>query len=52
VLLVEHDLVMVGETVDRVVAMDLGRVVAQGAFDAVMADPAVHAAYFGEMESR
>ncbi len=47
VLLVEHDLGMVGEVVDRVVVMDLGRVIAQGTFDEVMADPTVRQAYLG-----
>lgn len=47
VLLVEHDLGMVGEVVDRVVVMDLGQVIAQGTFDEVMADPDVRHAYLG-----
>jgi branched-chain amino acid transport system ATP-binding protein len=47
VLLVEHDLAMVGEVVDRVVVMDLGRIVAEGKFDEVMARPDVRYAYLG-----
>ncbi|MGH9108573.1 MAG: ABC transporter ATP-binding protein [Acidimicrobiales bacterium] len=47
VLLVEHDLGMVGSVVDRAIVMDLGRVVAQGPFDEVMADPDVRQAYLG-----
>jgi branched-chain amino acid transport system ATP-binding protein len=47
VLLVEHDLGMVGDVVDRAVVMDLGRVIADGTFDGVMADPAVRQAYLG-----
>jgi branched-chain amino acid transport system ATP-binding protein len=47
VLLVEHDLGVVDRVVDRVVVMDLGRVVASGGFDEVMADPAVRHAYLG-----
>lgn len=47
VLLVEHDLGMVGEVVDRVVVMDLGRLIAQGTFDEVMAEPEVRHAYLG-----
>lgn len=47
VLLVEHDLGMVGEVVDQVVVMDLGQVIAQGTFDEVMADPEVRHAYLG-----
>ena len=46
-LLVEHDLAMVEAVVDRVVVMDLGRVVASGAFHEVMAAPAVQRAYLG-----
>lgn len=47
VLLVEHDLGMVGDVVDRAVVMDLGQVIANGTFDEVMADPAVRQAYLG-----
>lgn len=47
VLLVEHDLRMVGECVDRAIVMDLGQVIAEGTFDEVMADPAVRHAYLG-----
>ena len=46
-LLVEHDLGMVGEVVDRTVVMNLGSVIAEGLFDDVMADPAVRQAYLG-----
>ena len=46
-LLVEHDLGMVAEVVDRAIVMDLGEVIAEGAFDSVMADPAVRQAYLG-----
>ena len=46
-LLVEHDLAMVGEVVDRVIVMNLGSVIAEGPFDTVMADPAVRHAYLG-----
>jgi branched-chain amino acid transport system ATP-binding protein len=47
VLLVEHDLGMVGDVVDRTVVLDVGRVLAEGSFDAVMADPTVRQAYLG-----
>jgi branched-chain amino acid transport system ATP-binding protein len=47
VLLVEHDLSMVGEVVDRTVVMDLGAMLAQGTFDEVMANPSVRHAYLG-----
>jgi branched-chain amino acid transport system ATP-binding protein len=47
VLLVEHDLGMVGDVVDRAVVIDLGRVIASGSFDQVMAEPDVRQAYLG-----
>lgn len=47
VLLVEHDLTMVGAVVDRAIVMDLGIVIAEGTFDEVMADPTVRNAYLG-----
>jgi branched-chain amino acid transport system ATP-binding protein len=46
-LLVEHDLGMVGEVVDRTIVMNLGEVIAEGTFDDVMADPDVRRAYLG-----
>jgi branched-chain amino acid transport system ATP-binding protein len=48
VLLVEHDLAMVADVVDRAVVMDLGAMLAEGTFDEVMADPAVRNAYLGQ----
>jgi branched-chain amino acid transport system ATP-binding protein len=48
VLLVEHDLRMVAEVVDRTVVMDLGAMVAEGTFAEVMAEPAVRRAYLGQ----
>jgi branched-chain amino acid transport system ATP-binding protein len=49
VLLVEHDLMMVADVVDRTVVMDLGAMLAEGSFDEVMADPVVRSAYLGQM---
>jgi branched-chain amino acid transport system ATP-binding protein len=49
VLLVEHDLTMVAEVVDRAIVMDLGSMLAQGTFDEVMADRGVRDAYLGQM---
>jgi branched-chain amino acid transport system ATP-binding protein len=49
VLLVEHDLTMVAEVVDRAVVMDLGAMLFAGSFDECMADPAVRDAYLGQM---
>jgi branched-chain amino acid transport system ATP-binding protein len=48
ILLVEHDLSMVGEVVDRTVVMDLGSLLAEGTFDEVMTNPAVRRAYLGQ----
>jgi branched-chain amino acid transport system ATP-binding protein len=47
VLLVEHDLQMVADVVDRTIVMDLGAIIAHGTFDDVMADPTVRYAYLG-----
>jgi len=47
VLLVEHDLSMVGAVVDRAIVMDLGSLVAEGTFAEVMADQRVRDAYLG-----
>jgi branched-chain amino acid transport system ATP-binding protein len=49
VLLVEHDLSMVGDVSDRVVVMDVGQVIAEGSFDVVMADTEVRKAYLGAL---
>jgi branched-chain amino acid transport system ATP-binding protein len=49
VLLVEHDLTMVADVVDRTVVMDLGAMLAEGTFDEVMANPTVRHAYLGQM---
>ena len=49
VLLVEHDLTMVADVVDRTLVMDLGSMLAEGTFDEVMADPLVRHAYLGQM---
>ncbi len=46
-LVVEHDLGVLGDVADRLVALDRGRVVAAGAPDAVLADPGVTRAYLG-----
>ncbi|MGH9292878.1 MAG: ABC transporter ATP-binding protein [Acidimicrobiales bacterium] len=50
VLLVEHDLDLVGAVVERAVALDFGRVVAAGALSEVLADASVRAAYLGEAQ--
>jgi branched-chain amino acid transport system permease protein len=47
VLVIEHDLGVLGDVADRIVALDRGRVVASGAPAAVLADPVVAEAYLG-----
>lgn len=47
IVLVEHDLELVGRLCDRLVCLVDGRAIATGVPDVVLADPAVRAAYFG-----
>jgi len=47
ILLVEHDLDTVERVAERVVAMDAGRVVAEGTLAEVVADPVVRASWLG-----
>jgi branched-chain amino acid transport system ATP-binding protein len=49
VLVVEHNLVTVRALADRVVVLHLGRVIADGDFATVMADPIVRQAYLGRV---
>jgi branched-chain amino acid transport system ATP-binding protein len=46
-LVIEHDLPLVTELSDELLALDLGRVLARGRPEQVAADPAVTAAYLG-----
>jgi branched-chain amino acid transport system ATP-binding protein len=48
VLLVEHDLDMVSQVVDRVQVLDFGHTIAAGSLQEVMEDPAVRRAYLGK----
>ena len=48
VVLVEHDIPLVEEVADRMVAMDRGRVLAVGTPAEVLADPAVVSSYLGD----
>ena len=48
VLLVEHDVALVADVSDRMLALEFGRVVADGEPDMVTSHPAVLAAYLGE----
>jgi ABC-type branched-subunit amino acid transport system ATPase component len=49
VLLVEHDMRLVGEVADRVTVLHQGQVLACGAPDQVRSDPAVRRAYLGTL---
>ena len=51
VLLVEHNMGVVGELSDRVVVMQAGRVIADGAYHEVRHDPAVVTAYLGQIDA-
>ena len=47
VLLVEHDMDVIGSLCDHVAVMDLGRLIASGSPDEVRADPQVRTSYLG-----
>ena len=51
VLVIEHDMVLIGELCDRVYALETGTVIAEGATDAVRNDPKVVASYLGTDEA-
>jgi ABC-type branched-subunit amino acid transport system ATPase component/branched-subunit amino acid ABC-type transport system permease component len=50
ILLVEHDVHLVRRVSDRIVVLDFGKVIAQGAPDTTLSDPAVIAAFLGKTE--
>jgi branched-chain amino acid transport system ATP-binding protein len=47
-LVIEHDLPLLSSVSDRMIAMDLGRVIASGSPDEVVHDPHVVASYLGD----
>ncbi len=51
VLVIEHDLPLLSSVSDRMIAMDLGRVIAEGTPQEVVHDPRVVASYLGEDET-
>jgi ABC-type branched-subunit amino acid transport system ATPase component/ABC-type branched-subunit amino acid transport system permease subunit len=50
VLLIEHDVAFVTEVSDRVIALSLGEIIAEGSPDEVLADQAVISSYLGVSE--
>jgi len=50
VVVIEHDVGLLRSVADRLVVLDLGRVIADGAPEATLADPRVAAAYLGPVD--
>lgn len=51
VVLVEHNMGVVGELADNVIVLQQGRVIAEGPYAAVRSDPAVVTAYLGQVDA-
>ncbi len=47
VLIIEHDMALIGRISEHVIVMALGRTLAEGSFESVRNNPAVQDAYFG-----
>jgi branched-chain amino acid transport system ATP-binding protein len=47
VVIIEHDMNVIGDLADRVTVLDSGRIIAQGDFDSITADDRVRGAYIG-----
>jgi branched-chain amino acid transport system ATP-binding protein len=47
-ILVEHDIGIVGDIASRVLVLDFGRMLAEGSPDEIRRDPAVVSAYLGQ----
>ncbi|HTN96202.1 MAG TPA: ABC transporter ATP-binding protein, partial [Nordella sp.] len=46
IIIVEHRIELLATIADRVMVMDAGETISEGALDMVLNDPRVHAAYF------
>ena len=51
IILIEHDMGVVGGISDRVIALDHGEKIAEGSYEAVATDPLVIEAYLGRNEN-
>ena len=51
IVLVEHNMGVVGELAENVVVLQQGRIIAQGPYDIVRSDPAVISAYLGNVDA-
>jgi branched-chain amino acid transport system ATP-binding protein len=51
IVLVEHNMGVVSELAENVVVLQQGKVIAEGPYDAVRTDPAVIAAYLGQVHA-